>query len=39
MVKYFDSYIFSLKAKRFEEGGGNDFVKSRTEILIKKYLH
>ena len=39
MVECFNSYISLLEVKRFEEGGGNDFVESRTEILIKKYLH
>ena len=39
MVKCFDSHTFSFEVKRFEEGGGDDFVKSRTEISIKEYLH
>jgi len=39
MVECFDSHIFLLEAKRFKEGGGDDFVKSRMEILIKEYLH
>ena len=39
MVKCFDDYISSLEAKHFEEKGENDFVKSKTEILIKEYLH
>jgi len=39
MVECFDDYIFLLEAKRFEEGGEDDFVESRTEISIKEYLH
>ena len=39
MVECFDGYTSSLEAKRFEEGGEDDFVESRTEISIKKYLH
>ena len=39
MVECFDGHTSSLEAKRFEEGGGNDFIESRTEISIKEYLH
>jgi len=39
MVECFDGHTSLLEAKRFEEKGGNDFVKSRTEISIKEYLH
>jgi len=39
MVECSDGHTSSLEAKRFEEESGNDSVKSKTEISIKKYLH
>jgi len=39
MVKCFNSNTSSLEAKRFKKGGGDDFIKLKTEILIKEYLH
>ena len=39
MVECSDGHTSSLEAKRFEEGGGDDSVESRTEISIKEYLH
>ena len=39
MIKCFNGYISLLEAKRFEEEGRDNFVESKTEILIKEYLH
>jgi len=39
MIKCFNGHTSLLKIKRFEEKGGDNFVKSKMEILIKEYLY